>query len=249
MAASSPPSPVANDDNRLPWLDAGAARAAGTNLAAVKASSGSTGSGTRWLVSILIMALVAAGAFFLGRKDEAPPPMKRVPPLATTPLAPARPALEDVSATAPQATAPALARADAESVRQGAAPRPAPVLHLRPEQVRAVRRIAQAARVEVHRNTLPEALRQAYSPRVGAPGLVVQLGAYRTVAEAEAAAQKFRYKYRGLLEPLPKAVMPFRPKDSRRMFYRVQFVTPSQAYAEVTCQRLRAAEKTCIVVY
>ena len=120
------------------------------------------------------------------------------------------------------------------------------MLHLRPGQVRAVRRIASSAHVRVHRHAVP---RVTYSPRVGLPGRVVQLGAYNSVRDAEAAAVKFRYKYRGLLEALPKAVLPFRLKGSRKMFYRVQFVTPSQAYAEVTCQRLRAAKKTCIVVY
>jgi len=120
-------------------------------------------------------------------------------------------------------------------------------LHLRSEQVRAIKRIAAAGRVTVHHGASPT--QPAYSPRIAASGRVVQLGAYRTVREAEAAAQLFRYKYRGLLESLPKAVLPFRPKGTRRMFYRVQFIVPSQAYAEVTCQRLRAAAKTCIVVY
>jgi len=246
MASSPPPQHIANDDNRLPWLDAGAARAGD---AAIKSNAGSTGSGTRWLVSIVIVALVATAALLLGRKGEAPPVPKSAPPLATAPLVPARPAQPAIATPPPQQTAPALARADAESLHASAAPRAAPVLHLRPEQLRDVRRIARAARVRVHHNKVPKAVRQAYSPRVGPPGLVVQLGAYRTVAEAEAAAQKFRYKYRGLLAPLHKAVLPFRPKNSRKFFYRVQFVTPSQAYAEVTCQRLRAAEKTCIVVY
>lgn len=244
MASVPPQRSTANDDSRLPWLDASPA---GVGDAAIKPGAGSAGARTRWLVSIVIVALIGVAAFLLGRKGEVTLIPTPAQPLATTPLAPADPARPEVAPAPAQETAPALARADAESARGTRESRA--VLHLRPEQVRAVRRIASAARVQVHHNTVPKVVRQAYSPRVGPPGRVVQLGAYNSVADAEAAAQKFRYKYRGLLAAVPKAVMPFRPKNSRRMFYRVQFIVPSQAYAEVTCQRLRAAAKSCIVVY
>ena len=226
----------------------------------------------------MILALVAVAAFLIGRRSEgppladappplapqshaphslAPPPLVR-PPLATAPLtpAPAAPANAVPVAAPPVAiqTAPALARAQAEIPRSrephSTAAQREPALHLRPEQVRAVRQIVRTARVQVDRSAAPRALgRPAYGPRAGPSGRVVQLGAYRSVAEAEASAQAFRYKYRGLLEPLPKAVLPFRLRNSNRMFYRVQFVTPSQVYSEVTCQRLRAAGKSCIVIY
>ena len=88
-----------------------------------------------------------------------------------------------------------------------------------------------------------------FTPRLAPPGRVVQLGAYGTMEQAEAAAVVFRFRYRGLLQSLPQAVIPFRPPGSAKLFYRVQFIVPSQAYAEVTCQRLRAAAKSCIVVY
>jgi len=249
MASVPPPQSAAHDDSRLPWLDGGSAGAGAT---VTETNPGSSGSGIRWIAGLLIVALVAAGAFFLGRKSDEPRAPVVTRPLATTPLAPARPTRPAIAAAPPaeQQTAPALARADAESARSVRRTAPTgPILHLRPEQLRDVRRIAREARVRVHRNRVPPKARVAYSPRAGAPGRVVQLGAYRTAADAEAAAQKFRYKYRGLLAAVPKAVLPFRPKNSRRMFYRVQFVVPSQAYAEVTCQRLRAAAKTCIVVY
>ncbi|MEO6247823.1 MAG: SPOR domain-containing protein [Sphingomicrobium sp.] len=240
--ASVPPQSSANDDGRLPWL----ADVASPPVAAGPAPRADR-PGLRWLAVLVIGVLIAAGAFLLGRKSEVIPVATVEAPLASTPLAPARPAAPlPLTSPAPATSPPALARAEAATSRGRAAE---PVLHLRAEQVRAVRSIARQAKIAVHRNSVPHAVRQAYSPRIAAPGRVVQLGAYRSVAEAEDAAQRFRYKYRGLLAPLPKAVLPFRPKNARRMFYRVQFVTPSQAYAEVTCQRLRAAAKTCIVVY
>ena len=246
--ASLPPRSTADDDGRLPWLDHPATDAS----AKVGTTHPTNGQGLRWTAAILVVALVAAGAFLLGRGSDVPAWPVTKPPLSTTRLAPARPArpyppLPQTPPALVRQTAPALARVEAQTARARPA---APELHLRPEQVRAVRGIAREARIAVHRNAVPRApVRKAYAPRIGAPGRVVQLGAYRSVAEAEDAAQRFRYKYRGLLATLPKAVLPFRPKNSRRFFYRVQFVTPSQAYSEVTCQRLRLAAKTCIVVY
>jgi hypothetical protein len=262
VIASDPPRRDRDSDaQRLPWLDGD--RAAPTP-ASVAVAHEPGARGMRWFLSLLILALVAAGAFVLGKgSDPVTPattpvvvPMPRAAPAALPPpLAP--PAV-----AASGATPPALARV-AGNEPAGTVPpavtrvvhvvdaRPAEGLHLTDAQVVALRKIAREAEVNVHRNQQAKATppRVAFAPRVGPSGRVVQLGAYNSARDAEAAAQLFRYKYRGLLATLPKAVLPFRPKGTRRMFYRVQFVTPSQAYSEVTCQRLRAAAKTCIVLY
>ena len=150
-------------------------------------------------------------------------PRPHVPSLATTSLAPARPSIPPGEIPQPTTgpltppalrgapshvveTAPALARAGAEQARRlQDAPPPENMLHLRPDQVRAVRQIAREARSNAGRKASPRPeVRQAYAPSVGASGHVVQLGAYHTVAEAEAAAALFRYKYRGLLATCPR---------------------------------------------
>jgi hypothetical protein len=253
MASIPPRLDGDSGEARLPWLDGTrppAANPVATHLG---------GSSMRWFVSLLILALVSAGAFVLGRGSGQTP--LRPPVAVSLPSAQPAPQTAPVAATTPTPpaakTPPALARAAEEPrpttkvVRVIASARPSSGLHLSNEQIRAVRRIVKEAQVNVHRGDLPRVAtaKSAYSPTVAQSGRVVQLGAYQSVHEAEAAAQLFRYKYRGLLEALPKAVLPFRPKATRKLFYRVQFITPSQAYSEVTCQRLRAAAKTCIVVY
>ena len=250
MASIPPRAQADSDEARLPWL-------APPSATASVATHGD-GSGMRWFVSLLILALVSAGAFVLGRgSEQAPTPVA----VSLPPAQPVAPPAAPVLATAPASasvgkTPPALARAAevpppvSKLVRVVPPAAPNTGLHLRTDQIRAVRKIVREAQVNVHRGEPARvAMRPAYSPKIAPSGRVVQLGAYHSVREAEAAARLFRYKYRGLLAPLPKAVLPFRPKGTRKMFYRVQFVTPSQAYAEVTCQRLRAAAKTCIVVY
>ena len=252
--ASIPPRPQADsDEGRLPWLDATAPSAASP------VADHDGGSGMRWFVSLLILAMVSAGAFVLGRgSDQAQTPSV---PVAVS-LPPAQPVAHPAAPAPPAVpvsqTPPAFARA-AEQPRPvtkvvHVVTVPAPPgggLHLSTDQIRAVRKIVKAAQVNVHRGYVPRVAvaKPAYSPKLAPSGRVVQLGAYHSAREAEAAAQRFRYKYRGLLTALPKAVLPFRPKGTQKMFYRVQFITPSQAYSEVTCQRLRAAAKTCIVVY
>jgi hypothetical protein len=251
MASIPPRQGTDSDEGRLPWL------AATPQSAATPATRQPGSSGMRWFFSLLILALVSAGAFVLGLGSDTssptPPPVAvSLPPArpATPPIAVpvASPAVEPVGKTPPAlARAAEEPRAASRAIRIIAVPaRPNGGLHLSNDQIRAVRKIVREAQVDIHRGETPPV---AFSPKVAPSGRVVQLGAYQSIREAEAAAQLFRYKYRGLLASLPKAVLPFRPKGARKMFYRVQFVTPSQAYSEVTCQRLRAAAKTCIVVY
>lgn len=250
MASIPPRQGTDSNDGRLPSL-------AATPPAAATPAARQPGSGLRWFIALLILALVSAGAFVLGRGSDTSSP---TPPPVAVSLPPARPAAPPIAE--PEAipfappvgkTPPALARAAEASppvpriVRIVAAPAlPSGGLHLSNAQIRAVHKIVREAQVNVNRG---QGQAVAFSPKVAPSGRVVQLGAYPSVREAEAAAQLFRYKYRGLLASLPKAVLPFRPRGTHKMFYRVQFVTPSQAYSEVTCQRLRAAAKTCIVVY
>lgn len=223
------------------------------------------------LVIILGLGFIIATSFLIGRnlgsyrtphvvsvlppsRPVAPPPdflkpSAESPPATTNAVAPALSRLGQKSDAPPgraRAVAPALEQAE----------RVAEPPHPIPSQVREMQRIAQLerdrtererARVAANaraRRTLP-----AYAPTLAPPGRVVQLGAYASVGEAENAAQLFRYRYRGLLAQIPKAVTPYRPAGSPKMFYRVQFIAPSQAYAEVTCQRLRAAGKSCMVIY
>ena len=234
MAASPP------DDGRLPWLDTVAPASANSRTALVLKVIG----------GLMLLGLFALVGLLIGRWAVPRQPTRVTPAAMTTPLAPARSVPVTVAASPapaidqPVPNAPALARADQQA--GVTAPRP-PMLHLRPEQIRAVRQIALAPPARPRQGPPPPVT--AYAPSVGAPGHVVQLGAYDSASEAETAAALFRYKYRGLLAILPKAVLPYRPNGAKRMLYRVQFIAPSQLYAEVTCQRIRATAKSCVVVY
>lgn len=219
------------------------------------------------LVIVLALGFIIATSFLVGRNlgsyrtphvvSVLPPSRPPTPPpdflkpsdggeaATTNAVAPALSRLGQKGASAAE-VAPPLARV--EQVKE--APHPIP------SQVREMQRVVHLERDRVERERVRVAanarLKRAlprYAPTLAPPGRVVQLGAYASVDEAESAAQLFRYRYRGLLAQIPKAVTPYRPAGSPKMFYRVQFIAPSQAYAEVTCQRLRAAGKSCMVIY
>ena len=209
-----------------------------------------------WISALLAISLVAVAAFLLGRGSG---PRMIPPPVIPPPTTPRNSdTASELRAPVPRTVteapveAPALARA-AQELEPVEVPGP------KAEQLRAAGQIAADRRREAARH---EELAEAAAkrpppppplpppfPRFGPPGQVVQLGTYVTSAQAETAAALFRTRYRGLLATLPKSVSPYRAPGATRPVYRVQFLTPSNVYAEVTCQRLRAAKKSCIVVY
>ena len=224
------------DGEQLPWLEP-----ARPGPAVIRRGDW----GLNWFVALLILLLVGAGAFVLGTRSDFSKrtitPLPQARPVETLPQPdPAEPLPEEAPVTAP-----ALARADREAATVDAAPHPMP------EQIRAAQDIAE--RVRANRKIVappppPPPPPPAYTPSVGPPGTVIQLGSYATTAEAEAAAQLFRYRYRGLLAAIPKAVLPYRPRGTKKLFYRVQFIAPSQVYADVACERIRDAGKSCLVI-
>ena len=207
-----------------------------------------------WPFALIALFAVAVAGLLLDRAIAPPPPAE----IATLPEArpmvlpvpesgstapPLAPALRHGTGDA-QSAAPALSRA----AREQAAAAPHPM----PEQLRAAHQIAETRRIEVarqQREMPPPPPTPALSPRLAASGHVIQLGAYDSAREAEAAAKLFRYRYRGLLETLPKAVSPSKAAGSEKYYYRVQFIAPAQANAEIICQRLRVVKQRCIVIY
>jgi cell division protein FtsN len=87
-----------------------------------------------------------------------------------------------------------------------------------------------------------------YDPRAwnsGVRGRIIQLGAFRTSAQANGEWNRVYYRY-PLLRPLPPRVL--KTKIRGRTYYRLQLGTFSQAHSELLCQRLRATGEGCIVL-
>lgn len=227
----------------------------GRHVARTPPSAGSP----RPLTLAIIGLLAVAIAWFALDRTVSRMPSRGVHPLAepsavvVTPSPAPRTELPAASGvTAPALSRVAREREEAKSVTSAANATPA-APHPMPEQLAAASRIAATRRAEREREDLARVadapVRSGAPARLAPPGRAVQLGVYDSAQQARAAAKRFRYRYRGLLASLPDAVLPYRPAGSPRAGYRVQFVVPSQAYAEITCQRLRAAQKACVVIY
>lgn len=78
-------------------------------------------------------------------------------------------------------------------------------------------------------------------------GRVIQLGAYSTPKQADAAWRSlvWRYPYLG---KKPKVIAPTPPVGGWQ-YYRLRLGTQTQAQSAVICQRLRARGQSCIVIY
>ncbi|MDQ3478598.1 MAG: SPOR domain-containing protein [Pseudomonadota bacterium] len=87
-----------------------------------------------------------------------------------------------------------------------------------------------------------------YDPRAwnsGVQGRIIQLGAFRTPAQANGQWNRVYYRY-PVLRPLPPRVV--RTSIRGRTYYRLQLGTFSHAHSELLCQRLRAIGEGCMVL-
>ena len=82
-----------------------------------------------------------------------------------------------------------------------------------------------------------------FTPR----GRAIQLGAYSTEKQAEAAYRMLIWRH-PYLKTKPKVIAPTQPLGGWR-YYRLRLGTETQAQSAVICQRLQARGQSCIVIY
>lgn len=199
-------------------------------------------------IPLLIAVSVAGAIAFAGwtaierGADPAPAPAL---PAKTVPLPP--PGESVTSGAEPQAPTPAerealAPAAEPVAVRPAAPPR---------SQDSGEPKRKSAARAEPRGSRpvrAPAAATPAYEPRAwnsGVRGRIIQLGAFRTSAQAQAEWRRVYGRY-PLLRPLSPRVLKSRVRG--RTFYRLQIGTFSHAHSELLCQRLRTLGEGCMVL-
>jgi hypothetical protein len=188
------------------------------------------------IVSAGVAVALAAGSWALMQQGPAPRPVA-VEPVETVALPP--PTVAPEAAAEPQAPLAAereaLRPAPAESA---ATARPKRRVAKAVPQSKAAKRIRAAPSI----NAPPYNSRAWQS---GVRGRIIQLGAFRTSAQAHGEWKRVYYRH-PLLRPLPPRVV--KSKIRGRIYYRLQLGTFSQAHSELLCQRLRAIGEGCIVL-
>jgi hypothetical protein len=260
-------------DERLPWLaDEPAPVPAGPDTRTRSGRRGMTRAMWPWYLALaLLVAAVAAGAWWLGtRQREAPPPQLAVEEPTAIPLSP-------IEETTNAVVAGPLAELPVEAL-----PSQAPAGPARPESAQesepAAGVLAQGEGelatappeedvVQVAargRSVFPAEETVAVPPPATGPapvvvgnarlyrGRVVQLGAFPSRAQAEETWRRVtrRFPY---LASKPKMVNTVEVRGlgggrGTRM-YRLQLGTSSQAQSAVICQQLERVRQSCVVVY
>ena len=245
------------DPDRLPWLSAEPRSAVST--------------GWSLLVSwgVVVLLLVAGGAYWLGRNSEVAIEPETAPseatrstmtlpaPVVDAQQAPAAPTIElapppPASAVAPQrpaivehATASNGKAKPAKRVR--AAERPArAVKKAAVSPTKAKRRRAASALTRVRRAAAVRRPSWPTAPTALYLGRMVQLGTYSTRSRLDR-AWAYRLQRYPQLRSLPKVVVPYRTATGETRF-QLQAMTAAPAQASWLCRKLRAEWRSCSIL-
>ena len=192
------------------------------------------------LVAVVIVAAAVAAAFFwLGRQDGAAggaPELIRAPeePYKVKPEDPGGLDIAGASRTTFQTSAgqDIDSRLDLEAARDGIAPKPA-----EPEPKRLP--------PNETKEPLPAETPAPTAPKPsGAPGTVVQLGAFKNTAQAERAWTALSARF-GVLSGMTKIVVPYSAGGSSG--YRLRAAAGSPEAARAACEAIQAGGESCFV--
>jgi len=206
------------------------------------------------VAGVAAMLLVAGGAFWMGARtvDETPAPVPSKPqgsmtvrlpraqpatpvsqapqvePMAGSPI----PIVEDE----PRASHASVRAAKSQKFRKPAPPASKPVV------------VAQA-------EPQPEPAKPEAQPLQpwpvrdidGASGRLVRIGAFVTAHQAKRGWWAIT-RVNPALKHLPALVVPVESLRNRRVYYRLQMGTTSQAHSAVLCQRMRMIAQSCVVI-
>lgn len=235
------------------------------DTAPVQASGRSARQGTDsiwpwYLVLLLLISAVGAGAWWLSTGREAPPPElpaeESLPIPVTQDPAAANENPAESESVVPEpvsddplvAAAPTTSRVAGPPLASGVTTRSVSTKQPRRSPLRSVARDNNPA--EVTLSTSPDPI-LAVNPRPYG-GRVVQLGAFPTRKQAEDSWQRItrRYPYLRTRSKMVNTVDVGGLGGGRpTRMYRLQLGTSSQAQSVVICQQLERAGHSCVVVY
>ena len=240
---------VMGGTDRLPWLSDEPARKA------VQAKRGAW-DWTGWAICAVL--ILAGFSFWLGGRSV----VREVPQKSTSQPAPVATMPQQPVAQSPEvrvAPQPQVARAVEPQVRIVRVPEvrivqqvvkaaPSSEKQAAPEEVAAAAPPPNTAALPAAPKASAPVTLRPWPPRVvaGASGRLVQIGAYGSGLQAKQGWVAMVRAYPAL-QKLPAVVVITR-NSKRRLFYRFQIGTTSQAHSEVLCQRMEKISLSCAVV-
>jgi cell division protein FtsN len=217
------------DEESLPWLAEVEDEDAPSGISAGKMLAG-------LLIVLVVAAVIAAAFFWLGRRDVASggaPELIRAPE-APYKVKPQDPGGLDVAGDS-QTTFETSAGQDIDS-RLDLPQQPQTLPEAPPQRLPSN---------ETKEPVAPKAAPQPPAPKPsGAPGSVIQLGAYGNAAQAERAWTALSNRF-SALSGLTKIVVPYSAAGSSG--YRLRAAAGSPEQAREICQALEAAGESCFI--
>ena len=236
-------------DERLPWLATPPAKAAAAPPAARRARTP-----LLILLALFIGGSIAVLAFLAGRstapgtgrdataaRASAPVTVRLPAPVPTAPVAPVVEAAKPQASPAPTMRAPAPRRAAATNRRPARRATRSDRRNMIPRITRVFPTSAVATAAPRRRAN------QAAPPAAPPRGSVVQLGAYLTMPQADAAWGRLVSAY-PYLSTLPRSVTVTAPSPGRPLYYRLRVAAGSRAQARALCNHLHRIGRGCMVV-
>ena len=240
-----------SDVDRLPWLEP--YREA---MAAKSAPIGPKKRGAGMLVGgVAALAAALTTGYYIGQRDPSPdaPPTAElaIAPRSPAPVAPPAPTVPQLSAE----VAPPVKAEPAPAVRKVAAasPKKAVKRAVRQRKIRSAgiesdRLKAVRAAQERAAASRPVATRSwPRMPSPGPAGQVIQLGAFKNSARANA-AYRLRLARYPMLGSMPRVVVPVVTKPRGQILYVLRLGTTSRQQSGIVCRNLRASGDHCLVI-
>ncbi len=174
-----------------------------------------------------------------------PPPLAPPTPAAPPPVVDAPPPAKAETSAAPAAkkvTAKKVRKPVRRAVRQRKI-RNAGIESARLREVRAAQERASAPRPVARTNYRP----WPRMPSPGPAGQVIQLGAFKNPARANAAYRTRLARY-PVLASMPRVVVPVVTKPRGQVLYVLRLGTASRQQSRIVCRNLRISGDHCIVI-
>ena len=254
MAKGTPPV----DEERLPWLEPYRDAIASKALPGAKPKKRGAG-----LVVGGVAAIAAAltAGYYIGQREQAPqappvamaeapvtsapiaPPVAPPVPVAPAPIAEAPPPAKAEPAPAPKKAAVTIAKKPIRRAVRQRKIRNAGIESARIREVRAAQERTAAPRPVARPNYRP----WPRMPSPGPAGQVIQLGAFKNPARANAAYRTRLARY-PMLGSMPRVVVPVVTKPRGRVLYVLRLGTSSRQQSAIVCRNLRTSGDHCIVI-
>lgn len=259
MAKGPPPA----DEERLPWLEP--YRDAIAKAPPPKARPKKRGAGLAVGGVAAIAAALTAG-YYIGQREAVAPPQPQPTRMAQAPVRPAPvapaptvappapvvaapvveappPKAETSAARAPKKVAARKMKKPVRRAERQRKIRSAGIESARLREVRAAQERASAPRPVVRSNYRP----WPRMPSPGPAGQVIQLGAFRNPARANAAYRTRLARY-PVLASMPRVVVPVVTKPRGQVLYVLRLGTASRQQSRIVCRNLRISGDHCIVI-